>query len=141
MSYKILIPTDGLKSSYLELEMAEKILAEDDEIIILSVANKISPHHFQRKSEIEAMNKLFVEEAEDNVKHMADSVTTNHKVTTKVVVDSSVADAIVKVADEEEVDLIIIARSNKTGINKYILGSVTEKVTQKADVDILLIQH
>ena len=46
---------------------------------------------------------------------------------------------IIEIAEEENVDLIIIASSGKSGIDRFFLGSVAEKVIKNAKNDVLLI--
>ena len=138
---KILLPTDGSEFSEHEVERATKALSDDGEIIILSVAGKLSATTpFQRKKDIEQMNKGFLKEANDNVERMAklfdDSVNVRKMVKTGIP-----AETIVGVANEEDVDLIIIAASGKSGLHKFFIGSVAAKVLNTAEKDVLLIHN
>ena len=51
------------------------------------------------------------------------------------------AEKIEQVASEEGVDLIIISSSGKTGLHKFIIGSVAEKVLSIAKRDVLLVHE
>ena len=51
------------------------------------------------------------------------------------------AETINKVAMEEDVDLIVLAASGKSGIHKFILGSVAEKVLKTSEIDVLLLHN
>ena len=51
------------------------------------------------------------------------------------------AEKINEVAEREGADLIIIASSGKSGLHRFILGSVTEKVLKNADIDVLLVHN
>lgn len=139
MYKKILLPTDGSKNAENEISRAIKLLDDDGELIIVSVATKIDAHHFQSKADVKKLNDAFVEEAQENVEKMQEKIDPSFKVSTKVLVNSSPADCIIDVADNNDVDLIVISRSNKTGINKLILGSVAEKVVKNSDIDVLLV--
>ena len=44
-----------------------------------------------------------------------------------------------EVAEKEDCDLIIIASSGKSGLHKFVLGSVAEKVLKDTEKDVLLI--
>lgn len=46
------------------------------------------------------------------------------------------ADVILKTADEEDVDLIIMGKSGKNGLEKLILGNTTERVVRGAKVPV-----
>ena len=47
---------------------------------------------------------------------------------------------ILKEASERKIDLIVIASHGKTGLQKYFIGSVTEKVMKEAECPVLLIR-
>ena len=64
-----------------------------------------------------------------------------HVNVTKMVVVGIPADTIVKIAEDEDVDLIIISASGKSGLHKFFIGSVAEKVLRKSNKDVLLIHN
>ena len=64
MYKKILLPTDGSTFASEEVERATKLLSDDGEVIILSVASKLTATTFQSKKEIEKVNRAMYEEAE-----------------------------------------------------------------------------
>ena len=43
-------------------------------------------------------------------------------------------------ADEEGVDLIVMGTHGRTGLDRYLLGSVTEKVVRLSDVPVLTVR-
>lgn len=139
MYKKILIPTDGSKNADNEIPKALKLLDDEGELLIVSVAQKIKSHHFQSKDDVKRLNDIFVDEAQYNVDSMKEKLPSNINVTTKVLASNSPSKAISNLADEDGVELIVISRSNKTRISKFILGSVAEKLLKDADVDVLLI--
>lgn len=138
---KILLPTDGSEFSEYEVERAIKALSDDGEIIILSVASKLeATTPFQRKKNIESLNEEFLKEAHENVDRMAKRFD-EHVNVRKLVITGIPADTIVKVADDEDVDLIIISASGKSGLHKFFIGSVAEKVLRKTEKDVLLVHN
>lgn len=138
---KILLPTDGSEFSEHEVERAIKALSDDGEIIILSVAAKLDASTpFHSKKNVERMNKGFLKEAEENVNHMAKKFDNRVNVK-KMVVTGIPSETIVNVAEEEDVDLIIIAASGKSGLHKFFIGSVAEKVLKSTERDVLLIHN
>ena len=70
MYKKILLPTDGSTYADDEVERATKLLGDDGEIIILSVAGKLTSSAFQSRSNVRKINKGVVKEAEDAVNKM-----------------------------------------------------------------------
>lgn len=138
MYKKILLPTDGSEYSAREILRATKLLADDGEIIILSVAVEIRKTAFHRSKDVERTNKKALKEAKQYVKEMKDAFDDSINVKTKVVTGLP-SESIVKVAEEENVDLIIIASSGKSGLHRFVIGSVAEEVLKNADMDVLLV--
>ena len=138
MYNKIILPTDGSGYSEEEAERATKLVADDGEIIILSVAGKITSSAFQSRRNVKKVNKSLYKEAEDNVNNMKKLFDDDVNVTTKVVVGFP-AESIIQVSEEEDADLIIISSSGKSGLHKFIIGSVAEKVLKDSSIDVLLV--
>lgn len=53
----------------------------------------------------------------------------------------SVAQVIVRIAEEEKVDLIAISSHGRKGIRRLLLGSAAERVAHLAHVPVLLLKH
>jgi len=56
------------------------------------------------------------------------------------VMDGAVADAILDVAQTESVDLIAMATHGRSGIGRFLLGSVADRVASHADVPVILVR-
>ena len=138
MYKKIILPTDGSGYAEDEVERATKLLADDGEIIILSVAGKLTSSAFQPRSNIKKVNKKLYKEAEESVNNMKKRFDDDINVKTKVVVGFP-AECINEVAEQENADLIIISSSGKSGLHKFIIGSVAEKVLKTSEIDVLLV--
>ena len=140
MYKKILLPTDGSEYAIREVERANKLLAEGGEIIILGVVIEIRKTAFHRSKDVERTNKEAVKEAEVNVKLMKDLFDDNIKVRT-MVKKGFPSEKINEVAEKEDCDLIIIASSGRSGLHRFVLGSVAENVLKNAEKDVLLINN
>ena len=140
MYQKILLPTDGSTYADEEVERASKLVADDGEVIVLSVAGKLTSSAFQSRSNVKRINKGLYKEAEDAVKHMVKKFPKDIKVRGIVEVGFP-AEKIEEVAMREGVELIIISSSGKSGLHRFILGSVTEKVLKTSDIDVLLVPN
>ena len=49
------------------------------------------------------------------------------------------ADVILKTVKEENIDLIVMGTSGKHGLDRFLLGSVTEKVVRSAKIPVLAV--
>ncbi|MCL6512081.1 MAG: universal stress protein [Anaerolineae bacterium] len=57
-----------------------------------------------------------------------------------VVLDGKVADALLKYAREEGVDLIVMSTHGRTGISRLLMGSVAEQIVHGAHCPVLLMR-
>lgn len=140
MYNKILLPTDGSGYAEEEVDRVTKLIADDGEIIILSVAGKLTSSAFQSRKKVKKVNERLKKEAEAAVESMAAKFDDSLNVK-KLVRTGFPAETINEVADEEDVELIVISASGKSGIHRFIIGSVAEKVLKTSDIDVLLIHN
>lgn len=140
MYKKILLPTDGSGYAEQEVDRVSNLISDGGEIIILSVAGKLTSSAFQRRKNIRKVNEVLKKEAETAVANMEKLFDSSLNVKTMVRVGFA-AEVIIDVAKEENVDLIVISASGKGGLHRFILGSVAEEVLSKADGDVLLVHN
>lgn len=140
MYKKILLPTDGSGYAEQEVDRVSNLISDGGEIIILSVAGKLTSSAFQRRKNIRKVNEVLKKEAETAVENMEKLFDSSLNVKTMVRVGFA-AEVIIEVAKEENVDLIVISASGKGGLHRFILGSVAEEVLTKADGDVLLVHN
>jgi len=57
-----------------------------------------------------------------------------------VVLSGNPYERILDYADESEADLIVMGTHGRTGVDRYLLGSVTEKVVRTSDVPVLTVR-
>ncbi|MDL2247044.1 universal stress protein [Methanobrevibacter sp. OttesenSCG-928-K11] len=142
MYKKILLPTDG--SEY--AEKAEKhalFLAEASgaEILALSVVENsyfVGLPSDDTVFHVNEMLKLETEKNLDKVEKMKEEVHSDVKITLKVE-EGSPADIILDTIDKEDIDLVVIGSSGKSGFDRFIMGSVADKVVKAAKCSVLVI--
>ena len=84
MYKKILLPTDGSGYANQEIDRVTKLIADDGEIIILSVAGKLSPNAFQRRKHVKEVNEGMYDEAKENAELMAKEFPEGYNIKTMV---------------------------------------------------------
>ena len=139
---RILIATDGSKSAEhataLGIKIAKQYGAKVYAVYIINVtaSDAILIDEAWAAEECEACEK------------------TGHRVTSSVVekakfaglgaepiiLKGSPADEILKFADKHAVDIIIVGSLGKSGIERFALGSVSEKVVRHAKVPVLVVR-
>lgn len=137
---KILLPTDGSGYAEEEVDRVTKLISDDGEIIILSVAGKITSGAFQGRTKVKKINARMKKEAEEAVKKMEAKFDSSLNVKSMVKTGFP-AETINRVAEEEGVELIVISASGKSGLQRFVIGSVAEEVLKKADIDVLLVHN
>ena len=140
MYKKIILPTDGSTYADLSIERATNLIADDGEIIVLSVAGKFTSSAFQSRKRVRKANEVMKKEAKMAVDKMVAKF--DDGVNVKAMVKTGFpSETINQVAEEEEADLIVITSSGKSGIHKFIIGSVAEKVLKTSEIDVLLVHN
>lgn len=140
---KILVPTDG--SKYAEKSLSHALVianASGAEIIALSVIENSFSLSLPANESLNDINELLHDETKQNLKNV-DKIKEESGLDVNIsykIAEGSPAKAILKVADEEDIDLIVISSSGKTGFDKIIMGSVADKVVNNAKCSVLLIR-
>ncbi|WP_462316596.1 universal stress protein [Methanobrevibacter sp.] len=140
MYKKILLPTDGSTYADQEVERVENLISEDGEVIVLSVAGRLTSSAFQPRRKVKKVNEKLKKDAHRFVENMAAKFDESLNVK-KMVVTGFPAETINQVAEDEGVDLIVISASGKSGIHRFVIGSVAEKVLKNSNVDVLLVHN
>ena len=50
------------------------------------------------------------------------------------------ADKILEISKQDDIDLIAMSTHGRSGIGRWLLGSVTEKVVRHSDIPVLLLR-
>ncbi|BAM70064.1 universal stress protein [Methanothermobacter sp. CaT2] len=142
MYRKILLATDGSECSMEAAEYAIETAAQNQaELLALTVTETYPLENLPVEELTRKVTELFRKESEEalqKVEDLAVSLDTPVKVH-KMMVDGSPAETILKVADEENVDLIVVGASGKHALERFLLGSVSEKIVRHARVPVLVV--
>jgi nucleotide-binding universal stress UspA family protein len=141
MYKKILVPLDGSELAKKALDQAEKLAKTFDAEIVLLQVVPFMPIY----GSPELVTPLIVDEkqkesAERYLRNLAEELKKRDlKVTTMVRTGQQVAVEIIDFAKESGVDLIVMCTHGRSGITRWVLGSVAHKVLTRAETPILLI--
>jgi nucleotide-binding universal stress UspA family protein len=143
MSGKILVPLDGSKLAEIVLPYAEELASRlGYEIILINVRSPAEvPYHPVLQSYLESMVERIKRNIEDSLAKNKGKTTT----VASVVVGSGIlvghpAKGIVEYADKEGVTLIVMATHGHTGVKRWALGSVADKVVRASKQPVMLIR-
>ena len=139
MYKKILVPTDGsdfARNAQLHALFLAKVSGA--EIIALSVSENHFINGISVSEEIEQINQILTDRCKKDLKEFEDMNDDGVKISS-VIKEGSPAKTILEVAEEEDIDLIVIGSSGKSGFDRFILGSVSDKVVNAAKCPVLVV--
>lgn len=140
---KILCPTDFSKPSYEAIKTAGELAFHfGSQLCLLHVVSPVpnvpirgdqSVFNFLLyKQELEAYSKKTLEEIINHLEWRDLN-------TRLIALRGNPAEEIIRIANEEKVDLIVIATRGRTGFDRLVFGSVAEKVVRLAPCPVLTI--
>lgn len=149
MYKKILLPTDG--SDYAKRAGEHAIWLADQSQADIVVLNVIETAYFQALPEdelISVLDKGLREESKKAVKDFEKKLmdskckgTCRENVKTKSMIkEGHPVDLIIETIDKEGVDLVVMGTAGKHGLDRLLLGSVTEKVVRTAKCPVLVVK-
>jgi len=144
MYKKILVPLDGSELAETALEhvvaiakgrpIDKVILIRVLESLIIDVKDYIGAERVREAEEkIEGNAKKYLDKTASKLKK--DGI----PVETRIVVNGQPAARILEVAKEEDVDLIIMSTHGRSGVPRWLFGSVAHRVLVHSSIPILLV--
>lgn len=141
MYKKILVPLDGSKLAEKALDHAEKLAETFDAEVILFQVVPFMPIYGAPELVVPfVVDEKQKESAEKYLTHLSEELKKKGlKVAAKAQVGMQVAAEIIDFAKESGVDLIIMCTHGRSGITRWVLGSVAHKVLTRAETPIFLV--
>jgi nucleotide-binding universal stress UspA family protein len=144
---KILVPLDGSEWSFRAAKYALKIakMANTEIVFVHAVVSLPSTAYANVHAGI--LIPRYMEEAKKEAQKWYDEVSAIAKkagvvrLSAETILDAfSVADAIITYAERSNVDLIVIGTKGRTGLKKFVLGSVASGVISHAKSPVLVVR-
>ncbi len=146
MYKKILAPLDGSELSECSLKHVRAIATGCNvpEVVLLRVVEPISSQAIAALAEaggdlIARVEKYQQNEAKDYLSKLADKLKEEGIVTKTVLVQGIAADKILDYAKKNQVDLIIMSTHGRSGVTRWLFGSVADKVLRHSKVPVLIV--
>ncbi|MEG3225001.1 MAG: universal stress protein UspA [Methanobacteriales archaeon Met13] len=148
MYKKILLPTDG--SKYAEKAGEHAIWIADksiSEIVVLNVIDSSYLKSLPQDDLKKDWEKALDQEGKEAVKKFSDMLESRqcegyckNVMLTPKIKEGKPAEMIIKTIGEENIDLVVMGASGKHGLNRFIMGSVSERVTRSAKCPVLVVK-
>lgn len=135
---RILLPTDGSEGTDRAVDEAIDLAAETGaELHVLFVIEDLPYAPEMTEDRLEMHLRGIGEEATEAIRERAEEA--------GVTVQTAIEDGtphleILEYVDREAIELVIMGTHGRSGLDKYLLGSVTERVVRSADVPILTVR-
>ena len=141
MYKKILVPLDGSPLAEAVLPHAEALAkSEHAEIIILRVPNAPVSEFLSRDPLIAEMIHTDMEkESEEYVHNKVAALEKENIKVTGMTKDGPVPETILDVADETHADIIAMSTHGRTGVSRWLMGSVADRVVHYSHIPVMLI--
>lgn len=143
---KILVATDGSKSSNKAIDYGVKIAAKmGAEVLGLYVVNMKSLEffalgHHDNITGYEDENSKLRKEGEDALAYLKEQCTKAGVNMSSVIVRGYPAEEILKTAEKEKATMIVVGNIGRTGMEHMLMGSVSETVVRKATRPVLVVR-
>jgi nucleotide-binding universal stress UspA family protein len=137
---RILVPTDGSKGARQATKHAiEFARAYDATVHALNVVNRRS-FATRPGTEWDELEASLEDSGETATKYVADAADDAGLSTVTTVQDGVPHRMIAEYATEEVIDLIAMGTHGRSGLSKWMLGSVTERVLQTSEIPVLTVR-
>ncbi|MFB3766078.1 MAG: universal stress protein [Methanotrichaceae archaeon] len=147
MFEKILVATDGSKHSEHAAQMGiELAKLSKGKVTAVYVADEgryfvpISDAGFNLSSGVmDSIRGSIIKSGETAVKSIVDLAKNAGVPIETMIIEGRPAEDIIKLAEDSKMDVIVMGSIGKTGIEKFLLGSVAEKVVRGSKVPVLVV--
>jgi nucleotide-binding universal stress UspA family protein len=141
MYKKILVPLDGSPLAEAVLPHAEALAkSEGAEIVLLRVAVTPARYLFAHNpAEGNNVIKMIEKETGDYMKAEVSKLQDEGVQVTGITREGAAPDEILRVADEIHADVIAMSTHGYSGVERWLMGSVAEKVVHHARIPVMLI--
>ena len=145
MFQRIVVPLDGSRRAERAIPVAARIArASGGSVVLLrvvSIATEPWPTMVSQPTMRQQVMDAELTEAETYLSEVATRPKLDHVLTETVALSGSTPSTILDVAHSCQADLIVLCSHGYTGMTRWVLGSVAEKVARHAGVPVLILRE
>ncbi len=143
---KILIATDGSehvkKAVTHAIELAKLYKAELHAVYVMDIKTDYGPKSYLSTDiSNEGLERFLGQEGDAAIKYIEDLAEKEDLEIEKRFLKGHPAEEILKFSEEQSIDLIVMGTLGKSGIEKFLLGSVAEKVIRNSRIPVLIVRN
>jgi nucleotide-binding universal stress UspA family protein len=141
MYEKILIATDGSEYTKNAVEhgiyLAKSLEAK---LYVIYVVDTAAFASIPMDATWESMYELLKQEGDEATKYVAEKAKGEELEIERLTVEGHPAEEIIKHAEKTSVDLIVMGTLGKSGLDRFLLGSIAEKVVRTSKIPVLVVR-
>jgi nucleotide-binding universal stress UspA family protein len=142
---QIVVGTDGSETATLAVRRAAGLAKQSGaKLHIVTAIHPVSvarmERELQRIPEEHRFQVNFDQEAEETAEAAATDVRDEGIEIETHPLEGDAAEAIIRVAEEYDCDLIVVGNRGMTGARRFVLGSVPNKISHHAPCDVLVVR-
>jgi nucleotide-binding universal stress UspA family protein len=140
MFERIMIATDGSKHSERAAEVGIELARfSGGAITVVYVADTGRLSHLPEDMALASIRDLLIKEGEEATGYIEEMAKRAGVTASKKVVEGNPGEELVRFADEAGVSAIVIGSCGRSGLEKFLLGSVAEKVVRTSTVPVITV--
>jgi universal stress protein A len=144
---KILYPTDFSKAAEVVFDTAQRLARDGDSLLLIvhvvepvvaATPGTVAPPVTIGGTDLSETQQKAIEEAREELQKVVPTdpaIRFEHRV-----IEGLASDGILELAEQEQVDVIIMGTHGRTGLKRLLMGSVAEKVVRHAHCPVLTLQ-
>lgn len=140
MYSQILVPTDGSPASDAALEHAIDLARQyDARLHALYVVDGAAYSTLEAGAEI--VVEALESEGKDATTRVAEAAAAADVECTSTVTTGTAYRSIIDYIEDNEIDIVVMGTHGRKGLDRYLLGSVTERVVRTSEVPVLTVRQ
>lgn len=139
MYQQILVPTDGSDGARIAAEHAIELAEQFDASIHAIYA--LDPGTLAPEASSDIVLETLQDTGESALETIAEDADAAGIPIETEMLNGSPHRVILDYADENDIDLIVMGTHGRTGLDRFLLGSVTERVVRSADIPVLTVRQ
>ncbi len=144
MYRKVMVPLDGSRTAECALPHMQAVVSGCGvaDVVLLRVIGPLPAPGYvviteRDRARLEADHRT---QAEGYLEAIAKRLADKGLSVTTATVEGEAAGSIADYAEKQGVDLIVMATHGRTGMGRFVMGSVAERVVRHSDVPVLLVR-
>lgn len=146
MINRVLVPLDGSQLAEKALPIARQVVQSGGEIILMTAANDAVPLiNLDPDTPAASEDAVYIQSSmprvQEYLEHTGRKLQLNGYQVSIEVVAAEPAEAIVQIAEQRRVDMVIMSTHGRSGLSRVLFGSITLKVLEIASMPVLVVPN